>query len=74
MKDNLDRYFKKAQVVNFDIIHHECRGDKLQGTYKGYRMIEKSNLKDYPKEESKTVLSAAESKETIYGLLNVSMT
>ena len=30
MISNPDDYFSKKQVVNFDIIHHECRGDPLQ--------------------------------------------
>ena len=29
MKDDPYKYFK-ACVINFDIIHHECRGDKLK--------------------------------------------
>ena len=42
MSDNPDSYFKNVQVVNFDIIHHKCRGDELKGTYKDYRTIEKN--------------------------------
>ena len=34
MSDDPDSYFKNAQVVSFDIIRHECRGDELKGTYK----------------------------------------
>lgn len=30
-------YFKNKKVVNFDIIHHECRGDPLNGSYKDYQ-------------------------------------
>ena len=29
MRHNPDYYFEKVKVVNFDIIHHECHGDKL---------------------------------------------
>ena len=58
MSDNPDSYFKNVQVVNFDIIHQECRGDKLKGTYKDYRTIKSEHLANYPKEEAKTVLSA----------------
>ena len=59
MSDNLDSYFKNVKAVNFDIIHHECLGDELKGTYKDYRTIKNEHLANYPKEEAKTVLSAA---------------
>ena len=39
MRDNPDSYFKNIGIVNFDIINHECRGDKLIGTYKDYKTI-----------------------------------
>ena len=59
MSDNPDSCFKNVQVVNFDTIHHECRGDKLKVTYKDYKTIKNEHLAIYPKEEAKTVLSAA---------------
>ena len=59
MKDDLDYYFKNVKVVNFDIIHHECSGNKLQGTYKNYKTIKNEDLTNYPKNDAKTVLSAA---------------
>ena len=34
MSKNPTKYFEEKKVVNFDIIHHECRGDSLQGSYK----------------------------------------
>ena len=52
MSDDPDSYFKNAQVVSFDIIHHECRGDELKGTYKDYRTIKNKHLAKYPKEEA----------------------
>ena len=30
MPDQPDYHFRNKKVVNFDIIHHECRGDPLQ--------------------------------------------
>ena len=30
MPDQPDYHFRNIKVVNFDIIHHECRGDPLQ--------------------------------------------
>ena len=26
---NSDEYFEKATITNFNLIHHQCRGDKL---------------------------------------------
>ena len=54
-----DRYLKNMNEVNFGIIHHECCGDKLEGTYKNYKTIESKHLNNYPKGEAKTVLSVA---------------
>ena len=34
MPDQPDYHFRNKKVVNFDIIHHECRGDPLQKSYK----------------------------------------
>ena len=44
MHDDPDTYFKNAKVVNVDIINHECRGDKLTGTYKDYKTIKSEHL------------------------------
>ena len=45
-KINKDKknYFKKTKIVNFDIIHHECRGDPPQNNVKYYETIHKQNL------------------------------
>ena len=59
MRDNRDHYFKNVREINFDIINHECRGDKLQGTYKDYKTIKNENLTNNSKEEAKVVLSTA---------------
>ena len=40
-------------MINFDIIHHESRGDPLQGSYKGYQTVRKKDLEEYPKSEKK---------------------
>ena len=44
-------HFKTAQVVNFGIVYHECRGDPLQGSYKEYQTV---NTKDMDKHSSNT--------------------
>ena len=41
----------KKKFINFDIIHHECRGDQLKGTYEGYQTIKVKDLKNYPRPE-----------------------
>ena len=51
MHDDPDSYFKNVRVVNFDIINHECHGDKLAVTYKDYKTIKNEHL-------TKRVLSA----------------
>ena len=52
MKDNPNEYFKKAKVINLDVINHHCRGNKLQRAEKEYKTIDKTDLKDYPEKES----------------------
>ena len=50
MKDDPHKYFKKARVINFDVIHHGCRGDKLKKSKKEHKTIDKTDFKDYPEE------------------------
>ena len=40
-----DSYFENVTRINFDIIHHECRGDKLQNPERYYRTIRTRTLK-----------------------------
>ena len=47
------KYFKDKQLVNFDIIHHECCGDKLQNSYKHYKTVKEEDFKNYPDEKKK---------------------
>ena len=37
--DNLNYYFKNCYITNFDSIHNECRGDKLNFSRKFYQTI-----------------------------------
>ena len=59
MADNPDHYMNKVKVVNFDIIYHKCREDPLQKFYKEHKTLEKNDLKNYPENDNKDVLSAA---------------
>ena len=49
IRDDPDQYFDDVKVVNFDIIHHECNGDKLIGDYKDYKTFKTEDLSLYPK-------------------------
>ena len=42
--DDIDGHFKKCYVTNFDLIHHECRGDKLNYSKKFYQTIYSKEL------------------------------
>ena len=44
--ENMDSHFLRAKITNFDIIHHECWGDKLQNK-KNYERIKKKYFKNY---------------------------
>ena len=37
--ENMDNHFLNAKIVNFDIIHHEYRGDKLKNPKIYYETI-----------------------------------
>ena len=68
MTENPDRYFKNKEVVNFDLIHHKCRGDPLKNTDKEYKTVKESNFQNYlKKDEKKPCLQFFATKGTIYG-------
>ena len=58
-KENRDKHFKNAEIINFVIINHRCRGDPLQNSEKYYKTITKKDFKHYSNEEKKPTLSAA---------------
>ena len=53
MASQPEEYFGKKQVINFDIIHHESRGDKLEGLYNDYQTVNKKDLEKYPAPDKK---------------------
>ena len=57
--ENPDQSLRNTKIVNFDIIHHECRGDKLDKSYDYYQTVFKKNFRNYSKTDKKTVLSSA---------------
>ena len=48
MADNPTQYFDTKHVVNFDIIHHECRGDKLKKACKEHNTVNEDDFKITP--------------------------
>ena len=52
-------HFKRTQIINFDIIHKQARGEKTEpDLVKEYKTIDNSMLKYYPKtEKNKAFLS-----------------
>ena len=41
-----DYHFKNSYITNFDLIHHECRGDDLSHTRKYYETIYKKDINE----------------------------
>ena len=44
---------KEAEVVNFDIIHSKCRGDKQSLTDKDYQTVVSDDVKNMPQKGKK---------------------
>ena len=44
--NDLDGHFKKCYITNFDLIHNDCRGDKLNFSRKFYQTIYSKELKE----------------------------
>ena len=47
-EEDRDSYLQNVNLVNFDIIHHQCSGDTLQKNISTYKTVFKSNLKQMP--------------------------
>ena len=45
-------------MVNFDIIHHECRGNRLTKSYKEHQTVVPEDLKTYPENDKDKTVSA----------------
>ena len=58
--EDFDYHFKNCYLTNFDLIHHECRGSKLEFSKKFYETIFYDKVKENLSEENKEkFLSAA---------------
>ena len=49
--ENRTDYINNTNLINFNIIHHRCRGDKLEKTIKDYNTVDNSHLKYQPSED-----------------------
>ena len=56
---NKEEYFKDVKIVNFDIIHHECRNDPLQNPLEYYQTIKQDDLKYVKKNDEEQFISTA---------------
>ena len=53
-----DLYLKNACITNFDIIHHECRGGKLEKTYREHKTVCKKSFDKMPLLDEQKALGA----------------
>ena len=61
MADNPDCYFDNKKIVNFEIIHHQCRGDPL-------KKKQKKNTKQFALMISKITLKMKKAKHFLHFL------
>ena len=57
--NNTDNYFRNVKVINFDLMHHECRGDPLEKDTKEHFAIQNKDFTKYPKTDKKAVIGSA---------------
>ena len=56
---NKKQYFEVAKVVNFDMIHNECKGTPLDNSAKYYQTICQDNLEYAKQEDQEEFISEA---------------
>ena len=56
---NKKEYFELAKIVNFNIIHNECKGSPLQNSIKYYQTIDQDNLERAKQEDKEEFISEA---------------
>ena len=44
--NDLDGHFKRCYITNFDLIHHNCRGDKLNFSKRFYQTVDSKELRE----------------------------
>ena len=45
--EDKDSHFSRVKISNFDLVHHHCRGDKLQKSRRYYKTIFSNDFKNY---------------------------
>ena len=58
MKDP-DAYYKNVQIINFDMIHHQSRGDPLKIPLRYYQTITRKDVNPFEEKQKKSFVSAA---------------
>ena len=53
-----DKHLTVAEVVNFDMIHARCSGDKESLTDKHYQTVVSDDVKNIPQKDKKETVSA----------------
>ena len=68
INENKKEYFRKAKIINFDIINHQCRGDPLTNSIKYYETIHENDLKLAREEDRDDFISESikSNKEDLY--------
>ena len=59
IQQNLPKYFTDVQLTNFDIIHHELRGDPLNHSVNYYQRIRRENFENISKQDEHNFISNA---------------
>ena len=69
---DLDNYLKNKKVINFDMIHAQCRGDKREYSKKHYQTTVIDHVKKMPQKEKKRALGAClrSDRKDLYGEKN----
>ena len=59
MRDT-DQHFQPVKIINFGIIHRECRGEEApKDLLKHYQTFNDKSVSDYPTPEQDQILSSA---------------
>ena len=66
--ENPQYHFANCYVTNFDLIHHECRGDKLENSKKYYETICKKAVNKEIKEHEQKTYFVSEATEHFHKL------
>ena len=45
--EDKDSHFSRVKISNFDLVHHHCRGAKLQNSRRYYKTIFSNDFKNY---------------------------